>query len=736
MREARKNTITAGQLFLTLFVARIVILLSTNTVLTGGESLQEFLPSCLGAYLINFILVLPLWFLHRVRPEQNLLEAARSLLGKAGLILVPVYAVYFICFGGFCLSLLQLFMANVMEPHASLPLLAIVTALAASYAAWKGIETIGRTAALVSGFAAGGLILILLFLSVKFDPLHFTPFFEDGGKQAVSGTLLLLARSDGITALGFLSARMRGNLGRGFVIWNTAVYALTAGLLAVMTGAMGSYLGRQLFPVYAASSFAEAGVIQGMDAVLIGIWLFSLLVKLSVDLFQLRLCVECAVPRAGKWAAPVGALLIAGLSVSICSLRGLQQLFYSAWFFFPFTLICVFVVPSLLLLFHAVRSRTKNGGKGKRGKRAAALLLVCGVLFTLTGCQQQIRLNRRLLIEGIGIDRDGEEYVLTVQSTKITEGETREVSVYTAQGPSILEALGSLTQQTGQDPLYSHALVVVFGRSSAEYGIAESLDFFIRNAETRPNAQIMMAEGDAAEILTAKREEKTLSSKVLGEILETENMNGRIARISMTDFVNLASEEGSCPYLPVVRAVESGVEAAGTAVLDRDGKLLGILDGEATRGALYLLDRFERGLETVRLYDGALLTVDLHDLTADIVPSVDQGQPRFSVSISCSADIGSLDTSLTAQYGEEAYASFEKALADQIKKEAQTALDLCLVEYRADIFRFCRRLHQAEPAFWAEHAEEWQELAAASSFAIQVSVDVARVGQEDTPPLE
>ena len=95
-------------------------------------------------------------------------------------------------------------------------------------------------------------------------------------------------------------------------------------------------------------------------------------------------------------------------------------------------------------------------------------------------------------------------------------------------------------------------------------------------------------------------------------------MNGRIARISMTNFVNLASEEGSCPYLPVVHAVESGVEAAGTAVLDRDGKLLGILDGEATRGVLYLLDRFERGLETVRLSDGALLTVDLHDLTAAI----------------------------------------------------------------------------------------------------------------------
>ena len=99
--------------------------------------------------------------------------------------------------------------------------------------------------------------------------------------------------------------------------------------------------------------------------VLIGIWLFSLLVKLSVDLFQLRLCVECAAPRAGKWAAPVGALLIAGLSVSICSLRGLQQLFYSAWFFFPFTLICAFVVPSFLLLFMRCAAERKMGERGR-----------------------------------------------------------------------------------------------------------------------------------------------------------------------------------------------------------------------------------------------------------------------------------------------------------------------------------------------------------------------------------
>ena len=736
MQTSKPNTIGTGQLFLALFVSRIVILLSTNTVLAGGELFQEYLPSCLAAWLLTLLLALPAWLLHRQRPEQNLLQAARSLLGRAGLLLIPVYAAYFLLFGGFCLSLLQLFMANVMEPLAPLPLIAVVTSLAASYAAWKGFEAVGRTAALVSGFAAGGLLLILFILAGKFDSLRFVPFFGDGGAQAATGTLLLLARSDGLTALCLLSAQTRGRLGRGFFVWNTAVYALTAGLFAVMTGAMGGYLGGQLFPVYAAASFAEAGVIQGMDALLIGIWLFSLLVKLSLDLYQLRLCVECAAPRAGRWAAPAGALLIAAISVSICSFRPLQQLFYGPWLFLGLTLACAVAIPLLLAAVSAARSRRGSRKTRGRGRRAAALLLVCGMLCSLTGCQQQIRLNRRLLIEAVGVDREGEAYLLTVQSTKITEGETREVSVYTARGPSVLEALDSLTQQTGQDPLYSHALVVVFGRSSAEQGIASSLDFFIRNAETRPNAQIMLAEGEAAEVLTAKREEQTISSKVLGEILETENMNGRIARVSLTDFVNLCTEEGSAPYLPVVRAAENGVEAAGTAVLDREGRLLGILDGEETRGALYLLGRFQRGPETVSFPGGALLTVDLHDLELRVEPSVENGAPRFAIELSCSADIGSLDGALTQSCGEEAYGEFERALAGQIEKEAQTALDLCLREYRADIFRFCRRLQQAEPSYWDAHGGEWQELAAEAACTLRVTVDVARVGQEDTPRLE
>ncbi len=723
-----KGTIGAGQLFLTLFVARIVILLSLNTALTGGERLQELLPSCLGAYLLSFPLVLPVWLMRRGNPKDDPLRAARRILGRPGLLLAPVYAVYFLCFGGFCLSLLLLFMANVMEPLAPLPVLALALSLTAAYAAFQGVETIGRTAAIVTGLAAGGLALIAALLTAKIDPLNFVPFFEDGGRQAAQGGLLLLARSDGLTALAFLGVRARGKLTRGFVIWNTAVYALTAAVLAAAAGAMGGYLDRQLFPVYAAAASADAGIVQGMDAVLIGIWIFSLLVKLSTDLYLFRLCAESVRPAAGKGAAIAGAVLTAGLAIAVCSFRSLQRVFYGVEFFLVFTLVCACLIPLFLAIARVLRRRGK-----RRGRRAAALLLALLLCLPLTGCQEQIRLNHRLLVEGIGIDREGGEFVLTVQSTRIAEDENREVSVHTVSGPSVLEALSELTRRTGQNPLYGHGLVVAFGRSCAERGVAEWIDFLVRSPELRPSAQLLMAEGSAADLLTAESEGKTIPAGTLADILGTANINGRIASVSLNSFVNRLDEDGAA-YLPVLRPIDGGVEASGTALLDGEGRLLSVIGDEATRGLLYLTGEFSGGLEKAALPDGSVLTARLRDLQTEVDVSLDGELPRFVVSIRCGADVAALDAAdESADAG--LYGEMERSLAERIKKEAQTALDLCLRDDQADVFRFSRRVRQAYPEKWREWRDNWGEIAAEAIVTLDVSVTVARVGQEDTPPI-
>ena len=722
------NTIGAGQLFLLLFASRTVVLLMTNTILSGGERLQEYLISCAAAFLLLFAAVVPLWLLQRKHPGKDVLEIARGTPPWLRVGLSLLYGVYFLLFSSCCLSALLLFMANVAEPNASLPLMTAVLALAAVYAGWRGIETIARTAAIAAAVVAGGLVLILLLLAPKVEWGYFLPFAEDGGRQAAVGALQLFARSDGLAALAFLAARTNGRgLKRGFLCWNSAVFFFTAAILVVSIGAMGSYLDFQLFPVHTAATYAEAGIIKSMDAVFVGMWIFSVLVKLSCDLYLFSCCVQSVDSRVKKWPVLAGGAVVAGVSMAVCAFRQLQDLFFGLSLFLPLTLVCTAAVPLALLL------RERFQRKPGRGKKAAALLLCCALLPFVSGCQTQVQLNDRLLVEGIGVDYQEGEYLVTLQSAKTADGEDRQVSVYQMRGPSVLEALSVVTEQTGKRPIYGHNLILVFGRSCAEDGLGKALDFFTRNAEVRANARLLVAEGRAEDVLTAEREGQVLSARGLEEILDSSWFNTHVASVTLADFANQSSCEGGSPYLPVVSVSEKEIAVGGTAVFTREGVLLDTLDDFETRGLLMIAGKMTKGFETVELPGGVRLTADLRNFRTETQASLAEEVPRFLIKISCEADVGSLDGGLGRTYGEEYYESMESALEERIKKEAQSALDKCLKENRADVFQFCRLLHRKEPNYWKANGSRWPELAAQAEFQLQAEVKTVRVGQEDTP---
>ena len=86
----KQYRISAGQLFSILFVNRSVIMLTHNTLLGGGENMVDNILSALLALVLNFVLILPLYFLHRRNPQENVLETGERLVGKPGAILLNV----------------------------------------------------------------------------------------------------------------------------------------------------------------------------------------------------------------------------------------------------------------------------------------------------------------------------------------------------------------------------------------------------------------------------------------------------------------------------------------------------------------------------------------------------------------------------------------------------------------------------------------------------------------------
>ena len=118
-----------------------------------------------------------------------------------------------------------------------------------------------------------GLVFIIAALIPKINLLNYLPFFDEGPDQALKGTALLLSRSSGLAVLLLVLPKTKGRRKPGFILWNILIVFLMVATLFVIVGAMGSYLNYQLFPVYSASSFADAGVMERMDALFIAMWI-------------------------------------------------------------------------------------------------------------------------------------------------------------------------------------------------------------------------------------------------------------------------------------------------------------------------------------------------------------------------------------------------------------------------------------------------------------------------------
>ena len=357
----RKAFITAGQLFAMLFVSRMVIMITLNPTLTGGESLQDNILSCALALVLNFILIIPIYFLTKKDPEKSLLDCSLDCFGKAGKIVPILYVLHFICIDSYYLSFFHLFLSNVMQPDTPYLLVAVAVLGAAWYASCCGIEGIARAGGFVMVIITAGILFVIISLFPKIEFVNFEPMVFNGPKQMITGTLLFLAQSTGFATMALILPQVKGNRKKGFIIWNVAIYSFMAFLIFVMVGSLGSFVKSQLFPVYTMSELAEAGPFSRLDAVFIGVWITGLFIKLSLDAYLIRLCFsKTSKPKGVSIGTFVSILAIGVLSYFIITSELVQSFFFGLNFLLPLTLFTACLIPLVVLIVSSMKKRRKQ----------------------------------------------------------------------------------------------------------------------------------------------------------------------------------------------------------------------------------------------------------------------------------------------------------------------------------------------------------------------------------------
>ena len=330
-----KTKISALQLYLMLFLSRVIVSITINVQTVGGSNLIESIFSSLGLFLYLTVFSLPLFVLHKSHPEASLLQIAENNCGRG--VSVPmsaIYALYFIVMNIFSLSLFLTLLVNTTDPVASRFSIVLVVLGIALYGAIRGIETISRASVCIFTLFMLGMGMIFLAVSPNVTPHYLMPLFYDGIDQTVQGFLVFTARCSSLAELGVL--------------------------LFFIVSCLGEYAALQVFPAYTLASIAEIAGIQRLDALFIGISMMALIVRIACGLFCIAVCMAPIPTRPRAWLTALIAALTAVLSLWLTdSAARVGAVFHTAYLL-PFSVLTGAMLPSLLWFFDCIKKKRRR----------------------------------------------------------------------------------------------------------------------------------------------------------------------------------------------------------------------------------------------------------------------------------------------------------------------------------------------------------------------------------------
>lgn len=379
--------------------------------------------------------------------------------------------------------------------------------------------------------------------------------------------------------------------------------------------------------------------------------------------------------------------------------------------------------------------------KSKIVKFIAVLLLA----FTLSGCWNSKELDELAIVMGYGIDTGADSGMIDVTAQiailkSSSGGDTSGGSSgssggesywnITRTGSSIFSILRDYTHQSSRKLYSPHTQVLIYGEDLAKRGVRDTLDFFLRDHETRTTIWLLVVKGRASDIFDVKSKFSVDQSMNIAELVKAQANTSETPQIKILDFAKRLLSETTAPIAPLVQISNDGekpaIEVSGTAVFDQD-KMIGELDNAQTRGLLWALGQVQSGIVQINAPGGSV-DIEISNASSDTsVEMLDNGNVKVHVTITASGNIGSQTGSETLTTPENVKI-LEQNFSQSITDEVYTCLDKAK-ELDADIYGFGDMVYKKYPKQWESMKQNWGEIFKNIDFELEVKVAIRGSGR-------
>lgn len=361
-------------------------------------------------------------------------------------------------------------------------------------------------------------------------------------------------------------------------------------------------------------------------------------------------------------------------------------------------------------------------------------------LISLTGCWDRIEVNDMAFVAAAGFDKEADNQfrisVLVPLPSAMggvgssgggggTSG-SKPYYVDSDVGRNIMEAINKLQNHMSRRLYFSHRRVLIIGEKLARGGFGKSLDWILKNPQSRLTTFVLIANGDASEVLNSEPHLEQMPVEAIRE------MTKEVFNADTRQIVADISIPGKDPVIPIVETIKSKNKNPKDNRLEVSIKNVAILKDDhyrfqanrkETLGTFWLLNQMDNKALTIKVAKKDELIVRVMDSRIQPTYEVKKDVPSFTLSLSTKVKMIQNEPNLKLN-DRKIYKEFKKKMEATIKDQIEAILTHSKSE-GIDVYGLGWYLYRHENQLWKSKWEgPWDELLKDVKVKVLVNADI------------
>lgn len=361
------------------------------------------------------------------------------------------------------------------------------------------------------------------------------------------------------------------------------------------------------------------------------------------------------------------------------------------------------------------------------------------IIFSLllSGCWSYVGLDEIVIISGIAVDKEDDNYILTFEMLDISNVDDEGgviPKLIEGKGPTIYEAVQNASVVASKDLCFCSVQAIIINKVIAkEEGIKRILDFFLRNRRIRELSKVVISgEETAKQILEAKGiVESIISIEIMSIIEKAEKTNLQTLKSELYNIVNVLEGEGIELVLPVFRTtqIEDEVIKLDELATFKGDKLNNYMPIEETKYFLFVIDKVKGGVISFqnKNQDFDNMAFNIYKSKTSVTYEEKEGDLKFHLHIKLKGSLEEYNDSQGTITIEEMDDASQK-LAIELKKRVSNVILKIQRSDDGDIIGFGKQIYQRNPKLWRTLKKEWPVTFKNIKFDVKVEVLIANTG--------